>query len=84
MYVSSNGSLVIDTHSTDEDHLKAVSTRKMQPLHTCRAYLSDLLAAFVRGRQGRVVVTNEVDDSGRVTSVQLTISLREDDIVSAE
>jgi len=71
VYVSSNGQLVIDTHASDEEHLRSDATREGQPLYDCRLYLQDVIPNEWRGRPGKFTVTRRMSVGGEVLEVSI-------------
>lgn len=73
-YVSGNGQLVIDRHSSDEAHLLATQTREAQPLYDCRRYLDGVFPKEWVDVPGRYVVDYVTDDFGAVAGVMLAFT----------
>jgi hypothetical protein len=72
VYESSNGQLVIDSHTSDEQHLKAKATHDTQPMYRCRQYVRDLIPKEWRDKKGKFFVDRQVTPQGDVVSVQIS------------
>ncbi len=72
LYESSSGQLVIDTHPSDEQHLRSRATHTEQPLHRCRTYVRDLVPKGWLNTRGKILVDRTVTKYGE--TVQVAIS----------
>jgi len=70
-YESGNGQIVFDTHSSDDEHLRAPATHTEQPLYRCRKYLRDLIPKEWLDKRGKILIDRTVTTTGEVVAVQI-------------
>lgn len=73
LYVSSNGKLVVDEHSSDAEHLTASASRDSQPLYDCRTYLDEVVPKEWHGKRVDVEVMR-IEVGGEVRAVHVKIT----------